>query len=175
MSRVVGPSTSWNSGGMMRVFSNPTSPTPPTFIHKELRQLRDAMIRSAKLSFEKTSNLLPFAMTLNEQGKIAQLALSERQGRLAEGIGRFIETGLKMVAQQLTCKAVGFCSHIRLLNGSFAIGHAEIVFLLEHRDGCAYRVVIPDFLEPKNWNVLRTAPRFFTRTNSFSASTSTRW
>src|SRR5437016_4832788 len=100
---------------MIRVFWNPvgspcsTSPTPPTFIeHKELRQLLDAMICSAKLSFEKTSNLLPFAMTLNEQGKIAQLVLADRRGRSAEQTGRFIETGLKLIAQQPTCKGVGF-------------------------------------------------------------------
>lgn len=145
--------------------------------HKELRQLLDAMIRSAKLSFEKTSNLLSFAIALNDKGKIAQLAVPERQDRSAKETGRFIETGLKLVAQQLTCKAVGFCcSESRLVNGSKAIGHAEIVFVLEHCDGCAYRVVIPDFLEPKNRIEQRTTPRFFTRTNnSFSASTSTRW
>jgi hypothetical protein len=140
--------------------------------HKELRLVLDAMIRSAKLSFEKTSNLLPFATALNEQGKIQQLALPDHN-RSAEETGRFIETGLKLVAQQLTCKAVGFCSDIHFRNGSIAIGHAEIGFILEHRDGCAYRVVIPDFLTPKFWNAQRTAPRFFTRTNSFSAST--RW
>jgi hypothetical protein len=141
--------------------------------HRELRQLLDAMIRTAKLSFEKTGNLLPFAMALNDQGKIAQLGLPQQTGRSAEEIGRFIETGLKLVAQQLTCKAVGFCSEIRALNGSKAIGHAEIIFILEHRDGCAYRVVIPDFLEPTNRSEQRTGPRFFLRT--FSASTSTRW
>ena len=130
--------------------------------HRELRQLLDAMIRSAKLSFEKTSNLLPFAITLNDQGKIAQLALADREDRMVESICRIIENGLKLIAQQTTCKAVGFCSEIHFLNG---IGHAQIVFLLEHRDGCAYRVVFPDFLEPKHWNALRTVPRFFMRTN----------
>jgi hypothetical protein len=161
----------------MRVFANLpdfTSATPSTFIeHKELRRLLDGMIRSAKLSFEKTGNLLPFAMTLNDQGKIAQLALADRDERLVGDVSPIIENGLKLIAQQTTCKAVGFCSEIRVLNGSKAIGQAEIVFLVEHRDGCAYRVVIPDFLEPKYWNAVRTAPRFFTRTNPFSAST--RW
>lgn len=137
--------------------------------HKELRQLLDAMIRSARLSFEKTGNLLPFAITLNDHGKIQQLALLERN-RSAEETGRGMETGLKMVAQQLTCKAVGLCSEIRFPDGSK--GHAEIVFILEHRDGCAYRVVIPDFLAPKHWDARRTEPRFFTRTKSLSAS---RW
>jgi hypothetical protein len=143
--------------------------------HKELGQLLDAMSRAAKLSFQKTDNLQPFAIALNDQGKIQQLALPERN-RSAEETGRSIETGLKLVAQQLTCKAVGFCSEIRILNGSKAIGHAEIVFLLEHRDGCAYRVVFPDFLEPKNRSEQRTAPRFFSRTNGNSLLvTSTRW
>jgi hypothetical protein len=142
--------------------------------HKELRQLLDAMIRSAKLSFEKTSDLQPFAITLNEEGKIAQLGLAERDERLVESISRIIENGLKLIAQQTTCKAVGFCSEIHFVTG---IGHAQVVFLLEHRDGCAYRVKFPDFLEPKNWNALRTAPRFFLGTNgtSFVASTRTRW
>ena len=160
----------------MRVFSNlgvrstSSSGTPSAFIeHNELRQLLDAMIRSAKLSFEKTSKLQPFAITLNDQGKIRQLSFPERPDRSAEETGRFIDTGLKMVAQQLTCKAVGFCSEVRFLDASHAIGHAEIVFLLEHRDGCAYRVVIPDFLGTKHWNARRTEPRFFMRT--FSAST----
>ena len=139
--------------------------------HKELRQLLDAMIRSAKLSFEETGNLLPFAITLNEQGKIAHLAAPKREGRSTDEMGRFLEVGLELIAQQTTCKAVGFCSEILLLNGSLAIGHAEIVFLLEHRDGCVYRVVFPDFPAPKNRSEQRTAPRFFTRTNSFSAST----
>lgn len=140
--------------------------------HKELRLVVEAMIRTTKLSFEKSGTLLPFAIALNDQGKIQHLALPQHNRSVAE-IGRFIETGLKLVAQQLTCKAVGFCSEIRILNGSKAIGHAEIVFLLEHLDGCAYRVVFPDFLEPKNRREQRTAPRFFVRTNSFSAST--RW
>lgn len=140
--------------------------------HKELRQLLDAMIHAARVSFDKTGNLLPFAMALNE-GKIRQLAFPERPDRSAGETARFIETGLKMVAQQLTCKAVGFCSDVRFPDGSKAIGHAEIVFILEHRDGCAYRVVIPDFLAPKHWDAPRTECRFFQRTNSFSATT--RW
>jgi hypothetical protein len=166
----------------MRVFSNraarlysPFVQPSPLLDHKELRQLLDAMIRWTKLTFEKTNNLLPFAITLNDQGKIQQLALSERPARSAEETGRSIESGLKLIAQQTTCNAIGFCSEVRFLDGSNAIDHAEIVFLLEHRDGCAYRVVFPDFLEPKHWNAQRTAPRFFVRTKSFSASTSTRW
>ena len=139
--------------------------------HRELRQLLDAMIHAARLSFEKTSNLPPFAVALNDQGKIRQLAFPERPDRSAHEMARFIETGLKMVAQQLTCKAVGFCSEVRFLDGSHAV-HAEVVFVLEHCDGCAYRVVIPDFLEPKNRSEQRTTPRFFIHTNSFSAS---RW
>ena len=137
--------------------------------HKDLRQLLDAMIHAARVSFDKTSDLPPFAVALNDQGKIRQLTFPERPDQSANETGRFIETGLKMVAQQLTCKAVGFCSEVRFLDGSKAIGHAEIVFVLEHRDGCAYRVVIPDFLEPKFWNARRTEPRFFMRI--FSAST----
>jgi hypothetical protein len=161
----------------MRVFSNVVRPcsaspeAPSTFIeHKELRQLLDAMIHAARLSFDKTSDLPLFAVALNDQGKIRQLTFPERPGRSADETSRFIETGLKMVAQQLTCKAVGFCSEVRFPDGSQAI-HAEVVFILEHRDGCAYRAVIPDFLEPKFWNARRTEPRFFMRT--FSAST--RW
>jgi hypothetical protein len=153
---------------MMRIFSNLVPVVPSALLeHRELRQLLDAMIRVAKLSFEKTNSLLPFAMTLNEQGKIAQLALADRER--PDAISR-IENGLKLVAQQLTSKAVGFCSGIRLLSGSFAAGHVEIVFLLEHRDGCSYRVVIPDLLEPKHWDARRTEPRFFTSTKSFSAT-----
>jgi hypothetical protein len=131
--------------------------------HKELSQVLDAMVHAARLSFEKTSDLLPFAVALNDQGKIRQLAFPERPDRSAEETARFIETGLKMVAQQLTCKAVGFCSEVRFPDGSHAIGHAEIVFILEHHDGCAYRVVIPEFLAPKYWNAQRTEPRFFVR------------
>lgn len=137
--------------------------------HKELRQLLDAMIHGARLSFAKTGDLPPFAVALNDQGKIRRLAFPERPDRSAEETGRFIETGLKMVAQQLTCKAVGFCSEVRFPDDSHAIRHAEIVFILEHRDGSAYRVVIPDFLSPKLWDARRTEPRFFART--FSAST----
>lgn len=141
-------------------------------MERELRQLLDAMIHAARLSFDKTSNLPPFTVALSDQGKIRQLAFPDRHERSAEGTGRFIETalkmGLKMVAQQLTCKAVGFCSEVRFPAGSKAIGHAEIVFILEHRDGCAYRVVIPDFLVPKFWNARRTEPRFFMHT--FSAT-----
>ena len=113
--------------------------------HKELRHLLDAMTHVARVSFEKSGNLLPFAMALNDQGKIRQLAFPERRGRSAEDTARFIETGLKMLAQQLTCKAVGFCSEVRFPDDSHA-SHAEVVFILEHRDGSAYRVVIPDFL-----------------------------
>jgi hypothetical protein len=141
--------------------------------HKELRQLLDAMIHAARVSFEKTSDLPLFAAVVNDQGKIRQLAFPERPDRSAEEMARFIETGLKTLAQRLTCKAVGFCSEVRFPDGSHAIGHAEIVFILEHRDGCAYRVVIPDLLAPKHWDARRTEPRFFTRTNSVSAST--RW
>lgn len=137
--------------------------------HKDLRQLLDAMIHAARVSFDKAGDLPPFAVALNDQGKIRQLTFPERPDRSGGETARFIETGLKMVAQQLTCKAVGFCSEVRFPDGSKAIGHAEIVFLLEHRDGCTYRVVIPDFLEPKFWNARRTEPRFFMRT--FSAST----
>jgi hypothetical protein len=156
---------------MMRVFSSRVARPSTSIEHKELRQLLDALTRSAKLSFERAGNLLPFAIALNDQGKIRQLAFPEHPDRSTEETDRFIETGLKMVAQQLTCKAVGFCSEVHFPDG--AIGHAEIVFILEHCDGCAYRVVLPDFLEPKRWNARQTEPRFFTRTNSFSAST--RW
>jgi hypothetical protein len=141
--------------------------------HRELRQVLDSMIHAARVSFEKTGDLLPFAAALNDQGKIRQLAFPGRPDRSAAETARFIEAGLKLVAQQLTCKAVGFCFEVRFLDG--AMGHAEIVFILEHRDGCAYRVVIPDFLAPKHWDARRTEPRFFTSTKSFSASTSTRW
>lgn len=137
---------------------------------KELRQLLDAMIHAARVSFEKSGNLQPFAIALNDRGKIRQLAFPERPDRSPEETGRFNETGLKMVAQQLTCKAVGLCSEVRFPDDSKAIGHAEIVFILEHRDGCAYRIVVPDFLAPKHWDARRTEPRFFTRT--FSATTS---
>ena len=54
--------------------------------------------------------ILPFAMALNDQGKIRQLGFPEHPDRSAEETARFIETGLKLVAQQLSCKAVGFCS-----------------------------------------------------------------
>jgi hypothetical protein len=137
-------------------------------MERELRQLLDAMIHAARVSFDKTSDLTPFAVAPNDQGKIKQLVFPERPDRSAAETARFIETGLKMVAQQLTCKAVGFFSEVSFPD-SKAIGHAEVVFILEHRDGCAYRVVIPDFLEPKFWNARRTEPRFFIRT--FSAST----
>ena len=134
--------------------------------HRELRSLLDAMIRAAKLSFERTGKLQPFAMALNEQGKIAQLGLPQQTSRSAEEISRFIETGLKLVTQQLTSKAVGLCSEVRL-NG-FAV--MQVVFSLEHRDGCAYRVVIPDLLDAKHWDARRTNARFFRR-DLFSAST----
>lgn len=136
--------------------------------HKELRQLLDAMIRSAKLSFEKSGNLPPFAMSLNDQGKIAQLALPNKD-RSADQTTKAIESGVGMVAQQLTCKAVGFCSEVRL-NDLLVM---QVVFILEHRDGCAYRIVIPDLLDAKHWEARRTEPRFFANTKFFSAST--RW
>jgi hypothetical protein len=140
--------------------------------HKELRQLLDAMIHAGRLYFDKTGDLPRLAVALNDQGQIRQLAFPERS-RSAEEMTRFIETGLKTLAQQqLNCKAVGFCSEVHFPDGK-TIGHAEIVLVLEHRDGCAYRVVIPDFLAPKRWDARRTEPRFFTSTNSFSAST--RW
>lgn len=143
--------------------------------HKELRQVLDAMIHAARLSFEKTNDLPLFAAALNDQGQIRQLTFPAQPGRSADETGKFIENGLKLVAQQLTCKAVGFCSEVRFPNGSRATRHAEIVFLLEHRDGCAYRVVFPDFLEPKRWNAQRTAPRLFARANGKSFVESTRW
>ena len=156
---------------MARDYSlNSSAPLASSLKHKDLRQLLDAMIHAARLYFDKTSDLPPFAVALNDQGKIRQLAFPERPDRSAEETGRFIETGLKTLAQQLTCQAVGVCSEVRFPDGK-ALGHAEVVFILEHRDGCAYRVVIPDFLRPKFWNARRTEPRFFTRT--FSAST--RW
>jgi len=136
--------------------------------HKELRQLLDAMIRPAKLSFERAGNLQAFAMTMNEQGKITQLVLPDRQRSEDETI-KSIEAGLKLVAQQLTCEAVGLRSEIRL--SGFA--EMQVVFILEHRDGSAYRVMVPDFLDPKHWDAKRTESRFFQRMNSFSAST--RW
>ena len=136
--------------------------------HKELRQLLDAMIRAAKVAFERTGNLLPFAMSLNDQGKIAQLALPY-QAPSAEETAKATEAGLQMIAQHLTCKAVALCSETRL-NG-FAV--MQVVFILEHRDRRAYRVVIPDLLDAKHWDARPTEGRFFQRTNSFSAST--RW
>jgi len=136
--------------------------------HRELHLLRDAMIRSAKLAFEKTGNLRPFAVALTDQGKIRQLAFPERPDRTAGETVRFIEAGLELIAQQTTCNAVGLCSEVRL-NG-FAV--MQVVFILEHRDGCAYRVVVPDLLDAKHWDARRTENRFFQRTNSFSA---TRW
>ena len=138
--------------------------------HKELRHLLNALIHAARLSFDRTGTLLPFAIALNDEGNIRQLAFPERPRRSVAETARFIETGLKTLAQQLACKAVGFCSEVRFPYGK-AIGHAEIVFILEHRDGTAYRVLIADFLTPKHWDARRTQPRFFTRTNSFSAST----
>jgi len=136
--------------------------------HKELRQLLDAMIRSAKLTFEKTGNLQPFAIALNDQGKIRQLVFPERPDRTTEETIRFFEAGLELIAQKTTCKAVGLCSEIQL-NG-FAV--MRVVFILEHRDRCAYRVVVPDLFDAKHWDGRRMEQRFFVRGNSFSAS---RW
>jgi hypothetical protein len=163
---------------MMRVFSNPrarpcSTATPSTLIeHKELRQLLEAMIRASKVCFEKTGDLPSFAMAMNDHGTLVQLG-PPKQDRSPADAARFMENGLRLIAQQLTSKAVGLCAEIRPLNGSYPIGHLEVVFLLEHRDGGAYRVVIPDFLDPNHWDARRTETRFFTRTDRtlFLAST----
>jgi len=42
------------------------------------------MIHAARVSFEKISDLLSFAVALNDQGKIRQLAFPERPDRSAE-------------------------------------------------------------------------------------------
>jgi hypothetical protein len=165
---------------MMRVFSNPrarpcSTATPSTLIeHKELRQLLEAMIRAAEVYFEKTADLPPFAMAMNDHGTLVQLGAPKQDRSVADAAG-FVENGLRLVAQQLTSKAVGLCAEIRPLNGSYAIGRVKVVFLLERRDGGAYRVVIPDFLDPNHWDARRTETRFFTRTDGNSFSASTRW
>ena len=62
--------------------------------HRELRQLLDAMIRSAKLAFEQSGNVNAFAMRLNEQGRIAQLAFPQGRDRSTEEMSKCLEAGL---------------------------------------------------------------------------------
>lgn len=136
--------------------------------HKELRTLLDAMIRSARLSFEKTSALLPFAMALSPEGRVSKLASTMRAQQT-------LEDGLSLLAKHGDCKALGFCSADR--QGD------DLHIFVEHRDGSAFRLRLPldsdafVKLQLSQLKPLRAEPKFFVRVNrnQLSASTNTRW
>jgi hypothetical protein len=114
------------------------------------------MIRAAKLSYEKTGDLQPFAMTVGEGGKASQFASHVK--RDVTETCRVLENGLRLMARQGNCTAVGLCPEL----GSEAptLEPTEAVIFVEHRDGAAYRILF-SLQEPKELNALRAEPRFF--------------
>ena len=147
----------------MRIFSNlavrACSPSSLVLDHAELRQLADEMVRSAKLSYEKTGSLQPLAMTLGEGGKISQFASQAERGvRSLQETCRVLENGLSLMARQGNCKAVGLCPEVH--NETPAVEATETAIFVEHRDGAAYRIVFSR-LGPQELKVVRAEPRCF--------------
>ena len=109
--------------------------------HKELRQLLDAIVRSAKHSHERLGIFVPFGMTLSDEGTILKGLKSPRAQQS-------LEEGLSLLAQHGNCKAIGFCSDLK----------GELTIFGEHRDGSAFRIglsLVGDILRNPPSNQLR--------------------
>jgi len=126
--------------------------------HRELCQLADEMVRSAKLSYEKTGTFQPLGMTLGEGGKVSQFASKARGVRSMRETCRVLENGLSLMARLGNCKAVGLCPELH--NETPAVEPTETVIFIEHRDGSAYRIMFSR-LEPQELRVVPAEPRFF--------------
>jgi hypothetical protein len=147
----------------MRIFPNPAVRacfrSSAALDHRELCQLADEMVRSAKLSYEKTGTLQPLAMALGEGGKVSQFASQAGlRVRSMRETCRVLENGLSLMARQGNCKAVGLGPEIH--NETPAMEPTETAIFVEHRDGCAYRIMF-SLPEPNELNAVRAEPRFF--------------
>jgi hypothetical protein len=120
--------------------------------HKELCQLLNSIIRSAKLSSEKSGCVKPFAMKVSDEGRISQLG----RGSRAE---QTLEDALGLLARYGSCNAVGFCST--------AERDDNLSIFVEHRDGTAFslRLTLNDIFHLQSIHVkpLRAEPKFFVR------------
>src|ERR1700683_2842269 len=126
--------------------------------HKELRSVLDSLVRASADSQRLESDFL--AVVMGQQGKISRVAASTA---LTTGSRAAVETGLRLLAQQNKCRAIGIYSTERPSDNSSQ--NTEV--FLEHSDGSSYLVVFrgeesnlrkPWAAEPA---VTAAKPRFF--------------
>jgi hypothetical protein len=113
-------------------------------IHKDLNVIFDFLLRNASPSEENRTSFLPFAAMMTIEGKIAKLGNRAASGRIspAEAL-RSLEDGLRVMARQGRCRAVGLCPGSDIQSVSNIESRLALSIFLEHRDGSAYRFVIP--------------------------------
>jgi hypothetical protein len=113
-------------------------------IHKDLNLLLDFLLPLARPFQETGGNFAPFAAMMTAEGKIARLGGHVANGHIAPAEAlRSLEDSLRVMARQGRCKAVGFCFVSNLRQSTDAQSEPAVSIFLEHRDGSAYRFVVP--------------------------------
>jgi hypothetical protein len=128
--------------------------------HKDWQLALDSILRFVA-SHQDAGLLVPFAVVLSNEGKIAQLdgGCSESQRGSVQTRIRVIEAGLLLMAQQGKCKAIG----VWLGSSTGQNNKSEVQVVLEHQDGTAYRILLPWIDDGAHGDgiVLGCAPEFF--------------
>jgi hypothetical protein len=119
--------------------------------HKDLDLLLDFLVHTASSLQVRGGNFRPFAAMMTAEGKIAKLGGHAANGHIAPAEAlRSLEDGLRVMARQGRCKAVGLCFDTNFQQGPNTGSERAVGIFLEHRDGSAYRFVIP-------WDTNRSA------------------
>jgi hypothetical protein len=120
-------------------------------IHKDLNHLLEFLLHIARLLRESGGIILPTAAMMTAEGKIAKLGGHAANGHIAPAEAlRSLEDGLRVMARQGRCKAVGLCYDSHLQPSLDPRVEQSVGIFLEHRDGSAFHFAIP-------WDMNRSA------------------
>lgn len=139
-------------------------------VHKDLNMILNFLLRNGSLSEENKTSCLPFAVMMTIEGKIASLGGRTANSNIspAEAL-RSLEDGLRVMARQGRCKAVGFCYDSHIQSSLDPRAEQSVGIFLEHCDGSAFRFVIPwdtnrpVHLSSKGLVPITSAPRIFAK------------
>jgi hypothetical protein len=114
--------------------------------HPELIPLLDDLIRVTKVILDKQGVFLPHAAIVTPAGEIAWVgAKMKEQQPGAQKVLQLLESGLRSMASEGKCKAIGTAVDIRLKQAPCKEdeGKDAIWVFLEHKDSMAANVYMP--------------------------------
>jgi hypothetical protein len=114
--------------------------------HPDLIPLLDALIGVTKRMLDKQGGFLPHAAIVTTEGKIGLVgAKTKEQQPGAQKALQLLESGLRSMANEGKCKAIGLAIDIRLKQAPRKEdeGKDAIWVFLEHKDGTVANVYMP--------------------------------